>query len=413
MKRITLAILTACAVSTGVHAQSNCAGDISGDGQVNGVDLALVLTSWGVCQANPAIGGVYPPTGPAAGGTPIAIVGVDLGRTASVTIDGVIAPQFSVVSGTTVTAVTPAGSAGARAIVLRDAQGQQIAAANYSYFVSELPWATVLEQYPSPSVVTNATLRESLRATGLPWRVRDNASGIEMVLVSPGTFEMGCTASLGWPCFAGESPVHAVTLTRPFYLGRYEVTQAQWSAAIGSNPSEFQYPTAQVPAAQVPNRPVELVSWNMIQSFLAVTGTRLPTEAEWEYAYRAGTTTAFHGSPIFPNGTDDDALVGVIGWFGPESQFQTHPVGTKAGNGFGLHDMAGNVWEWVGDWYSGSYYASSPTTDPPGPESGGRRVLRGGSRDDRVPANLRASLRIDPWPWMTGSNTGFRVARNP
>ena len=96
MKRITLAILTACAVSTGVHAQSNCAGDISGDGQVNGVDLALVLTSWGVCQANPAIGGVYPPTGPAAGGTPIAIVGVDLGRTASVTIDGVIAPQFSV-----------------------------------------------------------------------------------------------------------------------------------------------------------------------------------------------------------------------------------------------------------------------------------------------------------------------------
>ena len=413
MQRFTLAAVAAFFLVANANAQSNCASDISGDGQVNGVDLALVLTSWGVCQANPTISGVYPPVGPAAGGTPIAIVGVDLGRTASVTIDGVIAPQFSVVSGTTVTAVTPPGSAGARTIVLRNAQGQQIAAANYSYFVSELPWATVLEQYPDPSVVTNATLRESLRATGLPWRVRDHASGIEMVLVPPGTFEMGCTASLGWPCGSEESPVHAVALTRPFYLGRYEVTQAQWSAAIGSNPSEFQYPTAQVPEAQVPNRPVELVSWNMIQSFLTVTGTRLPTEAEWEYAYRAGTTTAFHGSSIFPNGADDDALVGVIGWFGPESQFQTHPVGTKAGNGFGLHDMAGNVFEWVGDLFSANYYASSPTTDPPGPESGGLRGIRGGSRDDRVPANLRASFRGGGWPWGTRSNLGFRVARNP
>ena len=108
-------------------AQTNCNADISGDGAVNGVDLAEVLANWGVCQANPTISGVYPPTGPTQGGTAIAIVGVDLGNTASVTIDGVLAPQFDVVSATVVTAVTPPGTTGSRSVVLRDKQGQQIA----------------------------------------------------------------------------------------------------------------------------------------------------------------------------------------------------------------------------------------------------------------------------------------------
>ena len=118
------------------------------------------------------------------------------------------------------------------------------------------------------------------------------------------------------------------------------------------------------------NRPVEAVSWNTIQGFLSATGMRLPTEAEWEYAYRAGTTTAFHGWAGQPAGTNDDSLVGNIAWYSSNSGGQTRPVGGKAANGFGLHDMAGNVWEWVSDWYGSSYYASSPLEDPQGPTSG-------------------------------------------
>jgi formylglycine-generating enzyme required for sulfatase activity len=138
----------------------------------------------------------------------------------------------------------------------------------------------------------------------------------------------------------------------------------------------------------------------------------LPTEAEWEYAYRAGTTTAFHGWPAQTAGTNNDALVGNIGWFGSNSNGQTRPVGGKAPNGFGLHDMSGNVWEWVNDRYSGSYYASSPSTNPPGPATGSNRVLRGGSWYD-VTGNLRSSIRGGPSPGSSSIDYGFRVARNP
>jgi formylglycine-generating enzyme required for sulfatase activity len=144
--------------------------------------------------------------------------------------------------------------------------------------------------------------------TGLPWRVRDNASNIEMLLVPPGTFTMGCSASSSHACFPDESPLHQVTLSA-FYMGRYEVTQAQWLTEMGSNPSNFQgasYPDAA-------SRPVEMVSWNMIQPFCTQNSLRLPTEAEREYAYRAGTTTAFHSMGPFPNGTNDDTMVGNIG----------------------------------------------------------------------------------------------------
>jgi formylglycine-generating enzyme required for sulfatase activity len=152
----------------------------------------------------------------------------------------------------------------------------------------------------------------------------------------------------------------------------------------------------------------------MIQGFLdgSTTGLRLPTEAEWEYAYRAGTTTAFHGWPAQTAGTNNDTLVGNIGWFGSNSNSQTRPVGGKAPNGFGLHDMSGNVWEWVNDWYSSSYYASSPSTNPPGPASGITRVLRGGSWGN-VSVSLRSSIRLDLTPGLTGGGVGFRVARAP
>jgi formylglycine-generating enzyme required for sulfatase activity len=406
MKFIVLSALASLALNTGVVAQSNCAGDITGDGRIDGVDLALVLGGWGVCQANPTISGVYPPTGPAAGGTPIAIVGVDLGRTASVTIDGVIAPQFTVVSGTTVTAVTPAGSAGARAIVLRDAQGQQIAAANFSYFVSELPWCNVLEQTPSPSVVTSAALRETIMATGLPWRVRDNGTGIEMVLVPPGTFEMGAGADVADPHWQ-ELPVHTVTLTRAYYIARFETTQAKWLARAGSNPAWFQPPN--VPTADL-NRPVETISWDAINSFLAGSGLRLPTEAEWEFAYRAGTTTEFHGFTGHPAGTADDALVPQIAWIGSNSGGQTHPVGQRLANGLGLFDMGGNVWELCQDYFAG--YSPEPQVDPTGPIEPGGPVVRGGAYHDET-LRARASMRGPVLPFEAYHHVGFRVARNP
>jgi formylglycine-generating enzyme required for sulfatase activity len=269
-------------------------------------------------------------------------------------------------------------------------------------------------------VVTNEAYRAAILATGYAWRVRDNASQIEMLLVPPGTFNMGCSASNQDSCLDDENPVHAVTLTNAFYLGRYEVTQAQWTAVMGSNPSYFQSSSAEVPAAQVPLRPVEYVSWNMIQGFNATTGLRLPTEAEWEYAYRAGTTTAFHSFPGYPNGTNDDTLLENIAWVcspdGIECN-QTRPVGGKQANALGLHDMSGNVWEWVNDWFSSTYYQSSPSTNPPGPDSGTYRVfgLRGGSWNDgpAFPPVGRSSLRIGESPDVVSDNLGFRAARTP
>jgi formylglycine-generating enzyme required for sulfatase activity len=183
---------------------------------------------------------------------------------------------------------------------------------------------------------------------------------------------------------------------------------------MGSNPSSFQSASTQVPADQVPNRPVERVSWNKIAGaggFMAQTGMRLPTEAEWEYAYRAGSTTAFHGFTGYLNGTNDDTLVGNVAWYNLNSIGQTRPVGGKAGNGFGLHDMAGNVWEWVNDWYGA--YSSVAQTDPTGPTTGSYRVIRGGGWGD-VSKRVRSSDRYDTYsPDNPGTNIGFRAARNP
>jgi formylglycine-generating enzyme required for sulfatase activity len=265
-------------------------------------------------------------------------------------------------------------------------------------------WATPIEAEPNPAIVHDAELRKRISATGRPWRVKDTATQIEMLLVPPGTFQMGCWASSSYSCSSGESPVHTVTLTQAYYMGRYEVTQAQWEAKMGSNPSHF------VGYSDSPSRPVEKVSWNTIQGFLSATGMRLPTEAEWEYAYRAGTTTAFHSMPGYPSGTNTDSLLGTIAWYANNSSNQTHAVGTKAGNGFGLHDMSGNVWEWVKDWYD--TYASGAQTDPVGPVSGSYRVVRGGSWNF-VSGHCRASYRYTGSPGLSANGLGFRVARTP
>jgi probable HAF family extracellular repeat protein len=333
-----------------------CVGDVVVDWTVEGKDLASVLAAWGGCD----------PTVPCS-----ADISGD-GEVDGVDLAGVLAswgPCLTVPS-----------------------------------------WATLIEYVPDPAVVTDAALRASIISTGLPWRVVDTATQIEMVLIPPGTFQMGCSRSILNECWQGESPLHTVTLTQPFYMGRYEVTQAQWTAQMGSNPSYFQSPSAQVPASAVPNRPVERVSWDSIQVFLSATGMRLPTEAQWEYAYRAGTTTAFHSMPGYPNGTDDDNQLGTIAWFNTSAVGQTRQVGQLAANGFGLHDMSGNAWEWVSDWYGP--YSSSAQTDPLGPNSGLWRGLRGGSVYS-VLNHCRSSFRTFKEPGNETELNGFRVVRNP
>jgi formylglycine-generating enzyme required for sulfatase activity len=390
-------------------------GDLDGDGVVGGADLSIILSNWGVLAWQPSIASVEPASGLTTGGTSITIRGSAFDASTTVTIGGAAATSVTVVNATTLTAVTPSGSAGLRDIAVGAFGGTATAVRGFEYVPVTVPsWATLIDASPDPAVVTNATLRNAIIATGWAWRVRDNASQIEMLLVPPGTFNMGCSASNQNPCSSDENPVHAVTLTNAFYIGRYEVTQAQWYARMGTNPSAFQNASEQVPAAQVPNRPVEQVSWNTIQGFLSATGLRLPTEAEWEYTYRAGTTTAFHSMPGFPNGTNDDMQVGNIAWSLTISATQTRPVGGKAANALGLHDMSGNVWEWVNDWYLDTYYASSPSTNPQGPSTGSSRVIRGGSWNNfGFNTLLRSSYRFYGASGYAYFDLGFRVARAP
>ena len=256
-----------------------------------------------------------------------------------------------------------------------------------------LPWATVLEQNVNPAVVTDATLRNAIIASGLPWRVRDNGTNIEMLLVPGGTFMMGCSTGDD-ECVSEESPAHQVTLTNAFYMGKTEVTQAQWQATMGSNPSAFQG------QSDSPSRPVEQVSWNMIQGFNTSTGLRLPTEAEWEFACRAGIITARYGA------------VNDIAWHTSNAGGTTHAVATKLPNALGLYDTLGNIWEWCNDGYSSTYYDSSPTTNPTGSSTLTYRSLRGGNWADNSPF-CRASRRTYSTPDTINTFYGFRAARNP
>lgn len=402
---LVAATIALVASASPARAQS-CGSDINGDGVVDMMDLAILLGDWGTTAA-PTIGSVSPSFGSLLGGTVITITGTSLCATSSVTVGGVACTDVTVLSGTQVQAATPPGSAGPVSVAVTTPGGTTTA--SNAYFRSSLAWATVLEPLPDPAVVTNESLRNAIVATGLPWRVRDNTSQIEMLLVPPGTFTMGCSPSDQYGCWSDENPVHAVTLTNAYYVSRCEVTQAEWTGVMGTNPSSF------TPAYGLPgsiNRPVETVSWNSIQAFLSATGLRLLTEAEWEYAYRAGTTTALHSMPGFPTGTNDDGLVGLIAWQFTNSGFQPHVVGGKAANALGLHDMAGNVGEWVSDWYSDTYYASSPAVNPTGPATGTLRVTRGGNwYTDSLHA--RASSRVPLPPTYTDSDFGVRVARNP
>ena len=275
---------------------------------------------------------------------------------------------------------------------------------NFGPCPSGLSWATVLQWNPDPAVVPDAPVRSKIVASGYPWRVLDTATGIEMLLIPGGTFTMGCSASNDYDCSSLEEPAHQVTLSKAFYLGKTEVTQAQWQAKMGSNPSYWKN------FSDSPSRPVENVSWNDIAGFNTATGLRLPSEAEWEYACRGGTTTAFHSMPGYPNGTNDDSLLGNIAWYYSST---THAVAGKAANAFGMYDMSGNVWEWCNDWYGS--YAAGNATDPSGPsvgQYGAYLVLRGGGWFG-FSFHCRSSDRYNYDPGYRSDYVGFRVARHP
>jgi formylglycine-generating enzyme required for sulfatase activity len=228
-----------------------------------------------------------------------------------------------------------------------------------------------------------------------------NAIGMNFVEVKAGCFNMGRD-----PNFEdgsdNELPRHRVCIKKPFYLGKTEVTQSQWVAVMGSNPSKF----------KGRNNPVEQVSWDDAQNFIRRLNQkegsnqyRLPTEAEWEYAARAGSSSTYHFG-------DDKGSLSQYAWFDGNSGNRTHPVAQKRPNQWGLYDMHGNVWEWVQDWYGENYYRNSVTNDPKGSESGRFRVFRGGSWSSSA-RDLRSARRGSNSPGNRGNVLGFRLVRQP
>ncbi|MGM9799627.1 MAG: SUMF1/EgtB/PvdO family nonheme iron enzyme [Muribaculaceae bacterium] len=226
-----------------------------------------------------------------------------------------------------------------------------------------------------------------------PEKFEVNGVTFEMVYVPGGTFKMGATAEQGDEVLYDEILTHSVTLSG-YYIGKYEVTQAQWKAIMGKNRSYF----------RGDNLPVEKVSWDDCQEFIRklnqLTGEKfsLPTEAQWEYAARGGKSggTKYSGSKN----------IGNVAWYKDNSGEKTHPVGTKSPNDLGIYDMSGNVNEWCQDWY-GKYSAYSQT-NPTGPGSGSDRVYRGGCWNFSA-SGCRVSYRIYNTPDYRSSDLGFRL----
>lgn len=232
---------------------------------------------------------------------------------------------------------------------------------------------------------------------------------IEMVRVLPGTFMMGSKTGLGY-----EQPVHEVQITYSFLVSKFEITQKQWLTVMDTNPSLYvgeKLPVMNVDwldAVLFCNKLSKLMKLDTCYVFLdsgivwfdtSANGFRLPTEAEWEYVCRAGSTGDFAG-----NGNPLD-----MGWFDINSGMKPHPVGEKLPNSWGIYDMHGNAWEWCWDWFDPFYYEKSPRVNPRGPESGKNRVVRGGCWQKGTTFG-RSSSRQFPEDQKT--NFGFRIVRN-
>jgi formylglycine-generating enzyme required for sulfatase activity len=226
-----------------------------------------------------------------------------------------------------------------------------------------------------------------------------NSVGMKFRLIQPGTFMMGSPESeLGRYSDEGQ---HQVTLTKQYYMGNYPVTQSEYARIMGSNPSQFKGDC----------HPVEQVSWEDATEFLkklnglseertAGRFYRLPTESEWEYACRAGSSRAYCFG-------EDEARLGEYAWYGKNSGNKTHPVGQKKPNAWGLYDMHGNVWECCSDWFG--EYPSGAVTDPTGASTGSSRVRRGGGWNFGA-ANCRSASRYWYDPSIRDDERGFRLA---
>lgn len=238
-----------------------------------------------------------------------------------------------------------------------------------------------------------------------------------MVFVKGGSFQMGSDDGRD-----NEKPIHSVTVS-DFYIGKYEVTQKEWKAVMGSNPSRW----------KGDNLPVEKVSWYDAVEFcnkksekeglqkcysgsgknitcdFTKNGYRLPTEAEWEYAARGGIESENPNSRLYSGSNNIDD----VAWYDSNSGRKTHQVGTKRQNELGIYDMTGNVWEWCWDWYGSGYYSKSPKSNPKGADSGSYRILRGGSWSNVLDYYCRVASRGINDPGSSGSNYGFRFLRTP
>jgi formylglycine-generating enzyme required for sulfatase activity len=290
--------------------------------------------------------------------------------------------------------------------------------------LSELPAEPVAPPAPrvlvSPFSAAEALSSQQSLSSSLGREVElTNGIGMKFRLIPPGTFLMGSPEDE--EDRDEDEYQHEVRLTRAFYLGVYPVTQAEWTSVMGSNPSWFSSSgdgSDEVSGQDTSHFPVEQVSWDDAQEFLGklnashgMSGVRyrLPSEAEWEYACRAGTISPFSFGNVL-NGDkancDGDFPYGTSST-GPDLG-RTSVVGSYGANGFGLSDMHGNVDEWCQDWYGGDYYSSSPSEDPAGPSSGSSRVLRGGSW--LYSANFcRSAYRNHGAPAYSDHDHGFRV----
>jgi formylglycine-generating enzyme required for sulfatase activity len=235
-----------------------------------------------------------------------------------------------------------------------------------------------------------------------------NSIGMKLVLIPKGTFMMGSPESEEGR--KENETQHEVTISKDYYLGVTEVTQAQYEKVIGKNPSYYQ---GAIVGNENADLPVEQVSWDDAVEFCKKLSElpeeikagrvyRLPTEAQWEYACRAGSKTAYSFD-------DEEGLLPEHGWFNRNSSNRTHTVGLLEPNAWGLYDMHGNVWEWCSDWYE--EYPKGAVGDPTGPSKGAHRVFRGGSWNSEA-ANCWSGLRSSSVPSLR-SNIGFRLALSP
>jgi formylglycine-generating enzyme required for sulfatase activity len=257
-----------------------------------------------------------------------------------------------------------------------------------------ITWSGLVAGASEPSS-RPATQPTTLPAKELNLDLGNNVT-MRLVLIPAGSFTMGSPKSETGRS-DNEGPQHQVTISKAFYMGVYEVTQPQYTQVMGRNPSRF----------KDANNPVECVRWEDVNDFCAKlshkTGrtVRLPTEAQWEYACRAGSIAKFYFG-------DDDSALGEYAWYTNNSNQEPHPVGLKRANNFGLYDMHGNVWEWCSDWYTDSY-PEGDSADPRGASSGWEHVQRGGSWTNGPPRSCRSARRNWVDPDLRQATVGFRV----